>query len=181
MTSAIRLLRRLLPPPKRPLENQGDWSAIEEELQIELPDDYKQFIELYGTGSISNFINVYNPFTSNAIFELRCAVRRLEALNNIENKRFDILPVKNGLLAWGKDANGDEFLWHTKGSPSRWPIRVFIKSRTFPYFNVSMTEFLVACIQGKVQYGSLPAVLKPDELIEFIPIKSPAQKRNRKK
>jgi hypothetical protein len=52
MTPAIRKLTKILPPPSQPVEASGDWDEVERTLGTALPDDYKEFISLYGTGFI---------------------------------------------------------------------------------------------------------------------------------
>lgn len=34
-------------------------------MNIKFPDDYKEFISTYGTGSIDNFLWILNPFSKN--------------------------------------------------------------------------------------------------------------------
>jgi hypothetical protein len=55
---------RICPPPEHPIENGSDqnWSIIEQQYGLILPPDFKQYITLYGTGKIADFLWVYNPF-----------------------------------------------------------------------------------------------------------------------
>ena len=39
-------LIELVPPPTNPVENQGDWAQVEQQLETSLPDDYKWFISV---------------------------------------------------------------------------------------------------------------------------------------
>jgi hypothetical protein len=48
-------LSRIMPPPAKPLEADGSWLQVEENLGIALLDDFKEFIRIYGSGRISNF------------------------------------------------------------------------------------------------------------------------------
>ena len=70
MNPRFQSLTQLLPPPQTPVENQGDWTNVEQQLGMPLPADYKWFISTYGTGSIcAAFINVLNPFAANRYLE----------------------------------------------------------------------------------------------------------------
>ncbi len=71
MDDDLATLIRLLPPPAAPDDNHGDWQAVEAELGTPLPDDYKAFIELFGTGRNpqrrvgATSLWVLNPFSRN--------------------------------------------------------------------------------------------------------------------
>ena len=60
-------LTRLMPPPDEPLDpgEPDAWPAIERQLGLRLPSDYKALISTYGSGAIADFINVFNPFSEN--------------------------------------------------------------------------------------------------------------------
>lgn len=52
-------LAKILPPPARPRETKrspAHWDALERA---------RRFVETYGTGSISRFITIANPFSGN--------------------------------------------------------------------------------------------------------------------
>jgi hypothetical protein len=53
----LRALAQHLPPPPAPLEvpTKAAWAAAERAL-APLPEDYKEFVETYGTGSIDGFL-----------------------------------------------------------------------------------------------------------------------------
>jgi len=61
---ALTSLRKVLPPPATPTETTGagSWPPVEASLGIHLPGDYKEFIDVYGTGVIGDFLWVFNPF-----------------------------------------------------------------------------------------------------------------------
>jgi hypothetical protein len=45
----------ILEAPIIPQENKSlDWSALERKIRF-IPDDYKKFIQTYGTGQVDNF------------------------------------------------------------------------------------------------------------------------------
>ena len=60
----IDKLKSLIPPPLMP-SNTGGLALrdeINQKLGIELPEDYYQIIEAYGTGWFSNNLLVFNPY-----------------------------------------------------------------------------------------------------------------------
>jgi hypothetical protein len=61
MHPAVAELRRLVPPPAHPDGADGDWAACERELQLRLPEDYKEFISAYGSGTICGFFRNLEP------------------------------------------------------------------------------------------------------------------------
>jgi len=64
MATTCDKLARLILPPERPTENDGDWSKLEKKLHTPLPDDYKEFVSRYGAGMIGDVpIYVHTPFS----------------------------------------------------------------------------------------------------------------------
>ena len=63
----IQSLIDLVPPPTSPsaIGNEAGWRSVEKELGTELPNDYKQLINTYGSGIWQDFWYVYNPFCKN--------------------------------------------------------------------------------------------------------------------
>jgi len=57
-------LKKILIPPLKPFQtgDRNGWDELESSLGTLLPQ-YKDFISIYGTGAIDNFIWVLTPFT----------------------------------------------------------------------------------------------------------------------
>ncbi len=66
----IDQLVQLMPPPEKSLAASGDWQAVAAAVGTALPIDYMAFISRYGTGRVSGFLWVYNPFEQNAHLNL---------------------------------------------------------------------------------------------------------------
>ncbi|MFE7570994.1 SMI1/KNR4 family protein [Streptomyces sp. NPDC057539] len=49
---------------------QQDWSGIESELQVRLPDDYKEFIERVGGGWGDDYLYILAPSSLNQHYDL---------------------------------------------------------------------------------------------------------------
>jgi len=62
-------------PPLRPSEvpSHVNWSTIEAKMGTPLPQDYKWFVEVYGTGVMANAITVFNPFSKSEYLNLLTA------------------------------------------------------------------------------------------------------------
>lgn len=58
---AIEELVAFIPPPRDPIENEGDWSIAEAEFGIVFPTDFKAMIHRYGTGQFYDDLHVSNP------------------------------------------------------------------------------------------------------------------------
>jgi hypothetical protein len=111
---SVKELCAILSFPDSPVENDGAWQKIEDELGISFPDDYKQFIDIFGTAYIGNFMYVLNPFAENRNFNFsEQHIMILEAFREIgsffggEKFPYPLYPDKGGLLPWGFSINGD--------------------------------------------------------------------------
>ena len=124
--SAIQELQKLLPPPKHPKNNSGDWAAAEANLGLRLPEDFRQFTSLYGMVKICNYLCVYNPFAFASHFashrDLMIALNASygESPHGLERVPFPLYPEKGGLLPVIGTDNSDIISWITEGEPETW-------------------------------------------------------------
>lgn len=146
-------LKGILVPPLR----GGDtvqWAEVEAQLRTSLPEDYKQFLEEYGTGSIGNFLWVLSPATTNKSLNLMAqCTARLDAMR--ESRRgsgsrqpYGIFPEPGGVIPWGFTDNGDVCFWRTGApNPNAWPT-VICEGRgaMWERFDGSMAEFMAAVL-----------------------------------
>ena len=129
---ALEALIEMMPPPADPLDagEPHRWSAIELQMGLRLPSDYKAFIAAYGSGRIAIFLNVYNPFSDNHHVRLLEAsaldAKTYREIRTYEYIPYPIHPEPGGLLAWGSTDNGDVLFWVTEpaSDPGAWPIAV---------------------------------------------------------
>lgn len=160
----ITSLSRVLPPPPSPKETKGDWLAFEGAIGTQLPDDFKEFIETYGSGTIGNFISVLNPFSSRENLNLATQARRqLDALERLhkdfgERRPYELYPTKGGLLPVAITDNGDVVHWLTNGDPNDWVI-VVNESRSPDYeqFDCDLTSLIEGVLSRTLRCRAFPS------------------------
>lgn len=150
----------LFAPPEKPLDvlGPGGWEGVEKALSLSLPQDYKWFIERYGTGCVSTFLWIFNPFSTNENLNLLQQVDSLtkqyrdvrEALGK-EETPFPIYPEAGGLVPFGISDNGDVFFWLANSEePSEWAVVVNkTRSSVFEVHRQGMVEFLLGIVTGE--------------------------------
>jgi hypothetical protein len=155
---SIESLKKIVLPPRRPSEvgSLGKWQAVESQLGVVLPSDYRDFVFAYGSGLFAQFYRVYNPFAASEFTALLPSVRRVCAAER-ETKRdwpdrvpYPIYPEQPGLLPWGNDENGNDYYWMTSGEPNTWPVLSDeVRGDGFREYSCTMTEFLTGILLGK--------------------------------
>ncbi|MBN8781338.1 SMI1/KNR4 family protein [Thiobacillus sp.] len=155
---SIEKLEKILEPPIAPVDSPvaDGWSDAERKLG-KLPDDYKRFIELYGTGSIDGFVWIFNPFTSNKNLNLLDQIQiKISALSDLsetfgEALPFPLFPKPNGLLPFGVTDNGDVLFWQVANNPDDW--KVIINAAREPKwkkYDVDMTDLLAGLLSRQI-------------------------------
>lgn len=154
----------VMPAPAVPFEvaSSDGWACIEKRLGTTLPEDYKEYINLYGSGAIANFLWILNPFSSNENINFEFQMDRqsevLKALESLGEKvPYKPFPCPGGILPFGITDNGDVIFWETLGNPNDWSI-VINSSRAPDWdgFNMSMSRFLKALLTKEVTSEIFP-------------------------
>ena len=169
MNTAIKDLLRILPPPEIPVHagSPEDWPAIESAIGFALPADYKQFINLYGSGGIDDWIFAFSPFFAGKYGNLQTEIASgLAALREIQDESpqivpYPIHPEPGGLVPWACTSNGDILYWITRGPPAEWTVCVNEgrgpEWEAYPY---SMVAFLVKLMNREIRVGIFPEGLR---------------------
>jgi SMI1-KNR4 cell-wall len=176
-SNSLKRLIRLVAPPIPPADagRPDQWDDVERALGITLPNDYKQFINAFGTGEFNDLLWIYNPFSSVESMNLLWQAGVPESLENDEELgrvcRLDSdldryygfrcedpedyplppYPEPGGLLPVGGDSNGGYMWWLTAGEPDAWPlVRLPHGLRPVEQHELPLVEFLVQWLSGKL-------------------------------
>jgi SMI1-KNR4 cell-wall len=159
----ITLLSKIMPSPTNPIDADGSWVHVEEVLGVKLPDDFKDFIRVYGSGTINHFISVLSPFSKRPTLNLLDqSKRQLDVLRELhddfgEKNQYALYPAPGGLLPVAMTDNGDVIHWLTSGGPADWTI-VVNESRSADYqrFGCNLTTFLEGVLNRTMVSRAFP-------------------------
>jgi len=175
----LERLRELLPPPAEPVEpgRPDGWAAVEATLGTRLPADFKAFTELYGSGTVDDFLYLFNPFASGQGGNLLVEKDQVLAAYRQTRARYpELLPLPpfpdaGGVLPLGRTENGDELYWVTEGDPDDWPVAL-LESRAAlqELHRMPVTGFLAALAANELASRVLPADLLRRPSHRFIPL-----------
>jgi hypothetical protein len=166
----------ILTPPEKPVDipTESDWRAVEGALGFALPQDYKDFVDIYGSGSVDGFLWVLNPFSRNPNLNLfDQAKSRLNAQRGFSKDfggkaPYPLHPDANGLFPWAVTDNGDVFYWLCKGLPSAWRV-VICDSRCSRWqtFDAGVGEILKGIVKNELRIECFPSDF-PSQTLEFV-------------
>jgi hypothetical protein len=183
---SIVSLSKTVAPPTNPRETgtEDGWASVESQLGTALPDDYKEYVRVFGSGTFDDFIVPLNPFSVNKHLNLLSGVEgqreaeRVMRLNWPKEAKsivypFDVYPAKDGLLVWGTTTNAGVFLyWYTQGFPNNWPVVVCnLRDGEHETIGVNMTGFLAAILSGSIGTRLFPEDFPGADKPQFIPAK----------
>ncbi|WP_327699524.1 SMI1/KNR4 family protein [Streptomyces sp. NBC_00459] len=153
--TGIDALRQLMPPPPGAGE-KIDWQAAEERWGTRFPQDYMDFMSVYGIGGIEDSdeeageVAVLGPFSTGAYefssddFEDETENARLTwEEEGADQDDLDLDP--DHILAWGVTTHADILCWLTSDpDPDKWPVLLFARhgSVTCEVVPLGMVEFL---------------------------------------
>ena len=111
-----------------------DWDVVEREIGTALPDDYKDLLSRFPSGTYRNAVWVASPvdartkwpaFVDNEIREI-LEILGDESLEYLDGTDYRPFPEPGGLLPWGHDMQGGIFCWVTDGAdPNRWRVTYY--------------------------------------------------------
>ncbi len=162
----LESLCKVMPPPPVPIETGGieEWLVVEEAVGISLPNDYKQYIRVFGTGCIGGFLWPLNPFSENDNLNLlKGMVAILGALRSLKDKWGDrqcpypLYPEPGGLLPWGVTDNGDVLFWLTEGCSDEWSVVINeARAPVYEEYEESITGFLTKLVLREIVSEIIP-------------------------
>jgi SMI1-KNR4 cell-wall len=160
----IENLIRAMPPPLIPFGTfRGPWRPVEEELGTFLPQDYKDYVRIYGRGYLFQYLGVSVPRSLNPNVRLERNVRMFgPGFAQFEDPPYPIWPRPGGLLPFGSTDNGENLYWLTQGPPETWRIAVWDGDiDSCEVFNCDMTDFLAGLATGEILPMQFPDDLLP--------------------
>ncbi|MBI1372114.1 MAG: hypothetical protein GC159_05055 [Phycisphaera sp.] len=156
-------LLRLCTPPHA-VGTPIDWIAVENELGIGLPRDYKQIIEAYGVGNFGEFLWLFAPSVSNPHVNLQAQVKQqLDVMRAVTADGYESVPYPidshtSGLLAFGMTDNGDALFWNTAAGeqPEAWPIVVAGSRSGWSEYSTPLGTWLHDVLSGTIRVELFP-------------------------
>jgi hypothetical protein len=165
MHPTLERLIQIVRPPEEPVEIGDDtaFAAVEQQLGLSLPRDYKEYIATYGSGRWHVFWWILNPFSENEHLNLlvQSQNRRPKKWSALDAERavresekkypHAIYPESGGLLPWAITDNGGRMFWLTAGEPSGWKT-VYYASRdpNFEVHDLPCMAILLGIVNGEL-------------------------------
>ncbi|MEV7595792.1 SMI1/KNR4 family protein [Kitasatospora sp. NPDC089797] len=128
-------------------DEQVDWAAARVDWGIGFPEDFRAFMAVYGSGAISDEVEVLAPapVATALAASMEGVTGNARHAWQAEGGRAVLDVNPNHILAWGLTSGPDFLCWLTADNdPDRWPVLV-IGRHTRPMFTVypfGMAEFL---------------------------------------
>ncbi|MFC9331531.1 SMI1/KNR4 family protein [Kitasatospora sp. NPDC057015] len=161
MTEAWNRLRALMGEPAY-TPARVPWELAPVDLGVQLPSDYRAFIDLYGGVNLNGEWGVFTPKRNSRFPDVPGGMAgwRIEADIDLrdqvegEEQWWDqqdptpVFPDPGGLLPWGWNSNHNQCCWLTTGpDPEQWPVTVFYDDR-LDRFGGGFAEFLLTVLTG---------------------------------
>ncbi len=149
MSKALDELLTVLPPPKRPLHNNGDWAAVEAAIGLRLPPDYKAFIAAYGRGTINGCLEIESPFGPKPDVRTWWVnwATFYDDVAEFEPVPYPVYPQPGGLLPFGTLGDVDLLNWCTAGVAEQWPFVYYDRTEGFiEVKGLTAVEFLLEAV-----------------------------------
>ena len=169
----IETLLKVLPPPAEPFETfDGPWEPIEAALGVVVPQDYKDFVRIFGNGSFLDFLMVLIPRSRSYNLWIVPSVRRArEMFRGLDDVPYTLWPHPQGLILCGGTDDGDSLFWLPRPAPEPWSIVVWDRGfGEFETFECDLTDFLAGLVTGEILPKQFPDGLLPCEPL-FAPLK----------
>ena len=151
--AVIDELQSLVPPPSQPKAAEGDWKALESELGVRFPDDYKSYIQTYGSGTLCTYFYIVSPFElldPPRAYWANWASFYKDMAELGEVIPYPFYPSVPGLFPIGTYGDVDILNWLTAGEPENWSFVYY--DRTEGFFdlgNIGFVQFLVSVLRGE--------------------------------
>lgn len=160
----VDVLQRLMPPPA----GEGtlvDWARMTESWGRSFPPDYQRFMQVYGSGSVQDYLSIGEPEPSVALSEARRDGMVMETANaeadwQTEDKTPDLEGTRPLLITWGVSATADLLCWDATGlDAAAWPVLVYNRGEAlWSRYDCGMAQFLTRVLKADFPDNPLGAV-----------------------
>ncbi|GLY70023.1 hypothetical protein Atai01_66420 [Amycolatopsis taiwanensis] len=166
-TTDVDILTGLMPLPQE-RGTPVDWDPIGRSWGRWFPHDYRRFIEVYGAGTIQDFLAVVGPepkvpFEDTGRDGMVAATGTAEGMWDMAFKSPELEGTSPYLITWGISINADLFCWDATGEDAAgWPVLVYDRGNgMFSRYDCGMAEFLTRMLRGDFPKSPLtePVVL----------------------
>lgn len=147
-------LQRLMPPPPDS-ELTVDWDALSRSWGRTFPSDYREFVTVYGTGTIQTFLSIAAPEPKEApgdpaVASMVRETATAELLWAQVRRSPELAGITPVLIAWAASAGADSLCWDASGEdPDQWPVLVVARADAmWRRYDCGMVEFLTRTLQG---------------------------------
>ncbi|MFB7176315.1 SMI1/KNR4 family protein [Streptomyces sp. NPDC056257] len=163
MTNALARLLEIAPAPSRP--RRKDWGEAERTLAVELPDDYKELIGVYGGSRWDDYLYVLEPDCPNRHYDLlkwtKYQFEDLEDLWEVEKRPAELEAEGSVVIPWATTDNGECLYWLVLPGrqPNEWTVMVNeARGPRWEHHSVSCTQFLASALTGELQSDILSSL-----------------------
>lgn len=159
----VEILKRLQLPSAPKETDQLIWDEVERDCGFEFPTGYKKFVSAFGTGSIGEFLWIFNPRSENR--SLNCeAIRYFQSSYEELKQDFPAdytrpaFPSLNSFLPWAVTDNGDTLVWIVDGGPAdNWRVGVIASNQVEEEISgLDFVEFVVHLLEKQITSDILP-------------------------
>ncbi|WP_158264818.1 SMI1/KNR4 family protein [Blastopirellula marina] len=172
-------MKQLIPPPAQPSSRptEQDWIETQARLGLELPPEWKAFLQTYGAGTFrgseTTALSIYsagNPsFAEDVSYELE-RFREIRGDAPTADYPFRIFPEPAGLYPLGIDECDVWICWKCSGAPQEWPIAVRWTwgEQGIRTFDLPLSTFLVRLFERTLELPCWPEPTFLDD-VKFVP------------
>ncbi|MFF8499459.1 hypothetical protein ACF07L_02220 [Streptomyces anulatus] len=131
-----------------------DWATVESAYGTGFPSDYKEFVRLFGHGTIEGRIATLIPVATSDPMVRRVAPLSDRMKSDPDYQRWTEPPVEarvlDRILVWGETDSSDVLGWITSGpDPDAWSLAVWARGdAAWTAYSCGMVEFLVRLLRG---------------------------------
>jgi plastocyanin len=154
-SAAMKKLTALFPPRETPIQpgTEVEWAAVEKDMQITFPKEYKEFVQTYGYMVVNDFMGFKTPFAGSLTHNL---ATNLAFHKKHAGKREVIWPTEGGILPIASTVCADHLCYRCKGEPDEWTVVIITREGEvqceYPF---GLIEFMTRMADGTLDLGEM--------------------------